>query len=608
MGWTSNEQAPPIIVDRTTSYYEVPGPHLVYTDKLNLPIEEIIKIPREKWTLYEKGHMINHSKGENFYEEIKIISRNGEHLDLFMDNYGFESTDYFTTSIFEVSGNKIDQLKIKSIHSAVEFNLEKEKLVILKSQFKKSFSGLGRTFRVYQKDEYHRRWTFIYKSWSLFLGLALSIMIYNIGMFIFFKEKYFLFYVFYVFGAITPTLVLNGMFPNSWTLWQSGLLIAAAALFLFKRSALNLSTFPRLNKFYTASFMFAFIASMPALAGIYFPLLGLLVGTFILANVIVSITVLLNGYKPAIFFIIGWSFAFCGMAIQVLNDKFFKLSSLGGAFNIGVGLEFILFSFAAGYKIRLNELETTKQNSHAFSQLRKVFYPHQIKAIRAGQTIEGTLPVGQGEACVIAFDVIGSSKINHEYFRETLEAFFARCRLIMLKNYDDEKLTANAFMIKEMGDGFLCSIGFPFKPPEKSKTAHAVRLAERFVKEFTNFMIDLQLKNPVYCAAGISLGQVEGMFSTEGVVRYDLFGQAVVMATRYESMRKQVFSKFKIVPSNIIILQERVFDSLPPEMREEYLDLNLKKAKLIVKDDEKAERLYFSGVAYQKTEEVESAS
>ena len=46
--------------------------------------------------------------------------------------------------------------------------------------------------------------------------------------------------------------------------------------------------------------------------------------------------------------------------------------------------------------------------------------------------------------------------------------------------------------------------------------------------------------------------------------------------------------------------------SLPTEKRDEFLDLNLKKAGLSVKDDEKAERLYFSGVAYQKSD-VEAA-
>ena len=197
---------------------------------------------------------------------------------------------------------------------------------------------------------------------------------------------------------------------------------------------------------------------------------------------------------------------------------------------------------------------------------------------------------------------MGSTKVKHELFRTTLENFFAKCRLVMLQNYDDQKLTANAFMIKEMGDGFLCSVGFPFSPVENSKAEAAVKLSQRFVREFTNFMLDLAMIEPVFCSVGISFGTVEGIFSTEGIVRYDIFGDAVVMATRYEAMRKEIFGTYKLTPSNIITIQERVFESLTPELREAFVAFDLSKVRIQVKDDPAAKRLYFGGLTYEKNE------
>ena len=177
----------------------------------------------------------------------------------------------------------------------------------------------------------------------------------------------------------------------------------------------------------------------------------------------------------------------------------------------------------------------------------------------------------------------------------------------MLENYNEVNLTANAYMIKEMGDGFLCSVGYPFKPIDKTATESSIKLAKRFIKEFTNFMISLELEDPVYCSVGVALGPVESSFSSEGVVRYDLFGNAIVMATRYESLRNQIFKKVNIIPSNIIIVQESIYKSLPPSMREDFVGLEIKQAGISIKDDPTATKLYFTGIAYKKSMELEAS-
>ena len=82
------------------------------------------------------------------------------------------------------------------------------------------------------------------------------------------------------------------------------------------------------------------------------------------------------------------------------------------------------------------------------------------------------------------------------------------------------------------------------------------------------------------------------------IVRHDLWGEAIVLATRYEGLRKSLFKHLKLEPSNILILQEAVFQDLPNEKKEKFVELDLKKAKIRVRDDEAATKLAFRGVEY----------
>ena len=245
-----------------------------------------------------------------------------------------------------------------------------------------------------------------------------------------------------------------------------------------------------------------------------------------------------------------------------------------------------------GYKIYGTEKERIKNHKdlkHSYSQLAKVFYPHQLKAIQAGESLENTMPIDNKQAAVIAFDVIESSKVEFEGFKDALERFFGRCRQVIFEQYDEESLTANGYIVKEMGDGLLCSVGFPFKAPQDNqKCLCAVALAERFVSEFMDTVQSLPLTAPIFCAVGIAYDNVEGFFSESGVVKYDLFGKGLVLATRYETSRKEIVEKMNLGTKNIIILQHKVYESLPVAKKEEYALLNIKDLNIQIRDDESA--------------------
>ena len=144
-----------------------------------------------------------------------------------------------------------------------------------------------------------------------------------------------------------------------------------------------------------------------------------------------------------------------------------------------------------------------------------------------------------------------------------------------MEGYDAERQVASAFMVKEMGDGFICSVGFPFAPPSHNKALTSISLAERFIQEFNDVMQQLNYRENIYCGIGIAMGPVSGFFSQSGVIRYDLFGRGIVLATRYEALRKKIFDELKLGESNIIVIQEKVFCSLPRQERQQFAQIRI---------------------------------
>ena len=158
--------------------------------------------------------------------------------------------------------------------------------------------------------------------------------------------------------------------------------------------------------------------------------------------------------------------------------------------------------------------------SHAFKTLRhtkrelsKIVYPHMIEQIVAGEKLESTMPVGFQHAIIISFDIVGSTKIQHKNFALTLENVMARLQGELNTGYNGARFQSNGYRLKEMGDGLLVSIGFPFhQPTDQNLAEHAVLMAEKMCAIFKEEMERLRLKQPSFCGVGIVEGMVEGFF------------------------------------------------------------------------------------------------
>jgi hypothetical protein len=228
---------------------------------------------------------------------------------------------------------------------------------------------------------------------------------------------------------------------------------------------------------------------------------------------------------------------------------------------------------------------------HLYNQLSKLVYPHQLERIKLGDELENTIPLKEGKAIVNVFDVQRSSEIRHERTAEFFMNLFQSFLQICMKGYEHNPLRSQAFRLKETGDGFISSVGYPFLPIDfrslaDSAVATALTMFEAFNKEVERF----NYSRPIKAAMGLDYNSVQGTFQSGGIRSYDLFGESLIQASKYEELRKQpiiwnIFLKAAaergLVDFNVLIVQEVVYNSLSPSYRELFTEIDLKDKSLV---------------------------
>ncbi|MDQ3231997.1 MAG: hypothetical protein M3Q07_09275 [Pseudobdellovibrionaceae bacterium] len=397
-----------------------------------------------------------------------------------------------------------------------------------------------------------------------------------------------------MFGDLTEALLIT---PGLCSLYLS---IGAMGLFVLRFFDAKRKLSPA---HYGASKVVVLIVFMNAVLSLFHVnyLVGIITGLpIILLIVILSIKLAIQRFRPAIFFLVsfmplGSSMVF--IAISYLTNSSHMMFALD-LLTLGILLEAGLLSAAIGDKFAItlreknrNILLESNSRQHAFKQLEKMVYPHQIELIKSGAELEETMATGQGEGCVLALDIIESSKIDHALAKEFFRNLFRACNEAMMEGYDGKRLQARAYRVKEMGDGFLCSVGYPFKSRTGNIANDAVELALRFIEILDHEAKILQPDEPICCGVGIALGNIAGFFPETGTKEYDLYGPGIVLATRYEAMCKLIF---KDKPAgSVLILQERVYKSIDKAMRKHFQLVELSPESVFVRDDPGAHRLYY---------------
>jgi hypothetical protein len=457
---------------------------------------------------------------------------------------------------------------------------------------------------------------------GLLFGITVALLCYN--LILFFSTRIALLgpYCLYVFFFILTEFCLIGISQlvvtdpglSRW-LANAGfrlfLTLGIYSALAFMRMFLNLKSHrPRLDKL-TRSLKIA-LAGLLVYQLLEGPEANLLISAALalcsLHFIVCTVLVVRDGYKPARILLLAWLLIIAGSGVASLADLGLLDLDMGRTLTLHFAagcVEMILLSLAIGEWWR-EERQRRRQEAtqaeavriaiqarqdHAFDQLKKIIYPHQLEQIMDGEQLEKTMPVGKGVAAVIAFDIVSSSQADHDTMQEFLRQLFAQCHASMMNGYQPHTQEAHAYRIKETGDGFLCSIGYPFRTVGgQSAPEVAVQLAQEFVRIFYRVLARFPDLRRLTCCCGIALDRVESFFPKEGVQVYDLYGRAIVLATRYEALRKEI--RIFNSEASTIILQERVHQSLPEPMRARFELMNLQTLGIKVRDDSEAKACF----------------
>ena len=241
-------------------------------------------------------------------------------------------------------GNQVYYMRIKS-HQPVNV------IIVLRSI---------NWFISYALDEYF--------FFGIFYGMILVFGLYNLMMFVALRQRQYLYYIAYnlsigLYEMCADGIAYQYIWPSSpiWNHNAYGIALFAASIFsvLFTQTQLNLkANAPRVNKL---------IGWVVALRCIFF-ILCLTVNQNWFSYKIIEIIpltlafysgcyVLMKGYRPARFFVIGYAFLFTGFIIKALialNIWWFAVTA-GAYYSLSVCfiMEMVFISFAIGDKLRI---------------------------------------------------------------------------------------------------------------------------------------------------------------------------------------------------------------------------------------------------------------
>lgn len=256
----------------------------------------------------------------------------------------------------------------------------------------------------------------------------------------------------------------------------------------------------------------------------------------------------------------------------------------------------LVFATAASLLVSIRFSHAFRILSHLSHELSKIVPLHVIPLLRSGTELEHCMPIGEHEAVVLVFDVVGSTKVQDPDFRKSLDICMARFFEAINQGYHAERLEATGYRIKEMGDGMICTVGFPFQVPLGGQPdSVAYHLAERMCAIFHEEMSRLHTEQPIYCGIGLARGPVEGFFPRAGQKQYDLRGAPLTLATRYEAMRNPVYRQFGRQGS-VIFIHDDVYQKLSAQEQGDFQRWDTSLPGQKIRDDDNATQAWFKFV------------
>lgn len=329
-----------------------------------------------------------------------------------------------------------------------------------------------------------------------------------------------------------------------------------------------------------------------------------------------------NGYVVLFLFSFGLlfvknSFGFWATLLFALSHLALSLLMIF-ALNIDIGSdEYIFFVFFVLYGASsafVNELGRRRnlhlksviaQRKHGYEQLEKILFPHQITKIASGQAVESTLPIQQGYGCCVTLEVVDSSKIRHELAQEYIREIFRLFSLQLRESYDRDAQICNGFRVIELNNKFVCSVGFPFHCPNSERPSRlSLKLARQFIQIFHENILKMDFHKPIHCSVTITAGELEGFFTRGFPIEYHLHGEPLIKADQINELVKQARKNDRLEGTTIVI-QDRVFNSLRSQERQDFSPIELADLLTIQGDNGNIQKFYYQQIQYHDSRSQE---
>lgn len=227
-----------------------------------------------------------------------------------------------------------------------------------------------------------------YFYFGIFYGMILVFSFYNLIMFIAMRQRQYLYYVLYnlsvgLFEMSTDGIAYQYLWPSApvWNQVSYAFALYATSIFalLFTRELLFVKAkAPRLNKLIlsiigirTLLFVYSLLADQSLFTYKFIEFIPLSVAFY------TGIYIYRSGYKPARFFVLGYSFLFAGFMLKLLIMIGFSWLNIGviGYYSLSFCfiLEMVFLSLAIGDKLRILKHKKEKVQRQMIRQLAENF-------------------------------------------------------------------------------------------------------------------------------------------------------------------------------------------------------------------------------------------
>ena len=219
---------------------------------------------------------------------------------------------------------------------------------------------------------------------AIYIGLMLSMILYNIFLYFSTRESHYFTYVNYIFwvvvaqlailGLLEPLLAIESTWIKSRLLTLTGALSGLAAIFFVKSFLQTKEESPRFNKLLNIFICGYLIAIGLLLAGIITPaykMVNIVAGGGSTIVLVLAFRLSREKYRQTKYFLFAWCIFLISVLVYVLKDfnvlpyNFFTLRSI----QVGSVIEAILLSFALGDKINVYRKEKEESQSKALKIL-----------------------------------------------------------------------------------------------------------------------------------------------------------------------------------------------------------------------------------------------